>query len=191
MPTAGKKTFQVNRMGVARTFQNIRLFKDLTVIDNVKVGLHQSMNYRLPEALLRLPSYWKQEKKTTDEAIELLNIFHMSDLAGKQAGSLPYGAQRRLEIIRALATRPKLLLLDEPAAGMNPSETAELMEVIRRIRDEFDIAILLIEHDMNLVMGICEGIAVLNFGRVIAKGTPDEIRSNPQVIEAYLGKKEG
>ena len=191
VPTAGKKTFQVNRMGVARTFQNIRLFKDLTVIDNVKVGLHQSMNYRLPEALLRLPSYWKQEKKTTDEAIELLNIFHMSDLAGKQAGSLPYGAQRRLEIIRALATRPKLLLLDEPAAGMNPSETAELMEVIRRIRDEFDIAILLIEHDMNLVMGICEGIAVLNFGRVIAKGTPDEIRSNPQVIEAYLGKKEG
>ena len=191
VPTAGKKTFQVNRMGVARTFQNIRLFKDLTVIDNVKVGLHQSMNYHLPEALLRLPSYWKQEKKTTDEAIELLNIFHMSDLAGKQAGSLPYGAQRRLEIIRALATRPKLLLLDEPAAGMNPSETAELMEVIRRIRDEFDIAILLIEHDMNLVMGICEGIAVLNFGRVIAKGTPDEIRNNPQVIEAYLGKKEG
>ena len=191
VPTAGKKTFQVNRMGVARTFQNIRLFKDLTVIDNVKVGLHQSMNYRLHEALLRLPSYWKQERKTTDEAIGLLNIFHMSDLAGKQAGSLPYGAQRRLEIIRALATRPKLLLLDEPAAGMNPSETAELMEVIRRIRDEFDIAILLIEHDMNLVMGICEGIAVLNFGRVIAKGTPDEIRSNPQVIEAYLGKKEG
>ena len=191
VPTAGKKTYQVNRMGVARTFQNIRLFKDLTVIDNVKVGLHQSMNYHLPEALLRLPSYWKQEKKTTDEAIELLNIFHMSDLAGKQAGSLPYGAQRRLETIRALATRPKLLLLDEPAAGMNPSETAELMEVIRRIRDEFDIAILLIEHDMNLVMGICEGIAVLNFGRVIAKGTPDEIRNNPQVIEAYLGKKEG
>ena len=191
VPTAGKKTYQVNRMGVARTFQNIRLFKDLSVIDNVKVGLHQSMNYHLPEALLRLPSYWKQEQKTTDEAIELLNIFHMSDLAGKQAGSLPYGAQRRLEIIRALATRPKLLLLDEPAAGMNPSETAELMEVIRRIRDEFDIAILLIEHDMNLVMGICEGIAVLNFGRVIAKGTPDEIRSNPQVIEAYLGKKEG
>ena len=191
VPTAGTKTYQVNRMGVARTFQNIRLFKDLTVIDNVKVGLHQSMRYSLPEALLRLPSYWMQEKKTTDAAIELLNIFRMSDLAGKQAGSLPYGAQRRLEIIRALATHPKLLLLDEPAAGMNPSETAELMEVIRRIRDEFDIAVLLIEHDMNLVMGICEGIAVLNFGRVIAKGTPDEIRANPQVIEAYLGKKEG
>ena len=189
VPTAGKKTYQVNRMGVARTFQNIRLFKDLTVIDNVKVGLHQSMNYHLPEALLRLPSYWKQEKKTTDEAIELLNIFHMSDLAGKQAGSLPYGAQRRLEIIRALATRPKLLLLDEPAAGMNPSETAELMEVIRRIRDEFDIAILLIEHDMNLVMGICEGICVLNYGRVIAKGTAEEIQKNPTVIEAYLGRR--
>ncbi len=191
VPTAGKKTYQVNRMGVARTFQNIRLFKDLSVIDNVKVGLHESMNYRLAEALLRLPSYWKQEKATTEQAYELLDIFHMADLAGVQAGGLPYGAQRRLEIIRALATRPKLLLLDEPAAGMNPSETAELTEVIGRIREEFDIAILLIEHDMNLVMGICEGIAVLNFGRVIAKGTPDEIRSNPQVIEAYLGKKEG
>ena len=187
VPTAGKKTYQVNRMGVARTFQNIRLFKDLTVIDNVKVGLHQSMRYRLPEALLRLPTYWKQEKKTTDEAIELLNIFHMSDLAGKQAGSLPYGAQRRLEIIRALATRPKLLLLDEPAAGMNPSETAELMEVIRRIRDEFDIAILLIEHDMNLVMRVCEKIVVLENGALIAEGTSAEIKRNPRVIEAYLG----
>ena len=184
MPTAGKKTYQVNRMGVARTFQNIRLFKELSVIDNIKVGLHESMKYNLASSLIRLPNYWKEEKK-------LLDIFHMADLANAQAGSLPYGAQRRLEIMRALATSPKLLLLDEPAAGMNPSETAELTETIRRIRDEFNIAVLLIEHDMSLVMGICEGIAVLNFGRIIAKGTPDEIRNNPQVIEAYLGKKEG
>ena len=191
VPTAGKKAYQVNRMGVARTFQNIRLFRDLSVIDNVRVGLHESMNYNLASAVFRMPSFWKQEKRTTEEALELLDLFHMADLAETTAGSLPYGAQRRLEILRALATRPKLLLLDEPAAGMNPSETAELMETIRRIREEFDLAILLIEHDMNLVMGICEGIAVLNFGRVIAKGTPDEIRNNPQVIEAYLGKKEG
>ena len=190
MPTAGKKTYQVNRMGVARTFQNIRLFKELSVIDNIKVGLHESMKYNLPSALIRLPNYWKEEKKCTERAFELLDIFHMADLADVPAGSLPYGAQRRLEIMRALATSPKLLL-DEPAAGMNPSETAELTETIRRIRDEFNIAVLLIEHDMSLVMGICEGIAVLNFGRIIAKGTPDEIRNNPQVIEAYLGKKEG
>ena len=191
MPTAGKKTYQVNRMGVARTFQNIRLFKELSVIDNIKVGLHESMKYNLASSLLRMPNYWKEEKQCTERALELLDIFHMADLANAQAGSLPYGAQRRLEIMRALATGPKLLLLDEPAAGMNPSETAELTETIRRIRDEFDIAVLLIEHDMSLVMGICEGIAVLNFGRIIAKGTPDEIRDNPQVIEAYLGKKEG
>ena len=191
MPTAGKKTYQVNRMGVARTFQNIRLFKELSVIDNIKVGLHESMKYNLASSLIRLPNYWKEEKRCTERAFELLDIFHMADLADAQAGSLPYGAQRRLEIMRALATSPKLLLLDEPAAGMNPSETAELTETIRRIRDEFNIAVLLIEHDMSLVMGICEGIAVLNFGRIIAKGTPDEIRNNPQVIEAYLGKKEG
>ena len=191
MPTAGKKTYQVNRMGVARTFQNIRLFKELSVIDNIKVGLHESMKYNLASSLICLPNYWKEEKKCTERALELLDIFHMADLANVQAGSLPYGAQRRLEIMRALATSPKLLLLDEPAAGMNPSETAELTETIRRIRDEFNIAVLLIEHDMSLVMGICEGIAVLNFGRIIAKGTPDEIRNNPQVIEAYLGKKEG
>ena len=177
MPTAGKKTYQVNRMGVARTFQNIRLFKELSVIDNIKVGLHESMKYNLPSALIRLPNYWKEEKKCTERAFELLDIFHMADLANVPAGSLPYGAQRRLEIMRALATSPKLLLLDEPAAGMNPSETAELTETIRRIRDEFNIAVLLIEHDMSLVMGICEGIAVLNFGRIIAKGTPDEIRN--------------
>ena len=191
MPTAGKKTYQVNRMGVARTFQNIRLFKEMSVIDNIKVGLHESMKYDLASSLIRLPNYWKEEKHCTERAFELLDIFHMADMAYTQAGSLPYGAQRRLEIMRALATSPKLLLLDEPAAGMNPSETAELTETIRRIRDEFDIAVLLIEHDMSLVMGICEGIAVLNFGRIIAKGTPDEIRNNPQVIEAYLGKKEG
>ena len=191
MPTAGKKTYQVNRMGVARTFQNIRLFKDLSVIDNVKVGLHESMKYNLAASVFRLPNYWKEEKQTTERAMELLDLFHMTSLANTTAGSLPYGAQRRLEIIRALATNPKLLLLDEPAAGMNPSETAELTDTIRRIRDEFNIAVLLIEHDMSLVMGICEGIAVLNFGRIIAKGTPEEIRNNPQVIEAYLGKKEG
>lgn len=183
--------YKITRLGMGRTFQNIRLFKDLSVIDNIKVGLHESMKYNLGSALIRLPNYWKEEKRCTERAFELLDIFHMADLADAQAGSLPYGAQRRLEIMRALATSPKLLLLDEPAAGMNPSETAELTETIRRIRDEFNIAVLLIEHDMSLVMGICEGIAVLNFGRIIAKGTPDEIRNNPQVIEAYLGKKEG
>ena len=186
----GKSTIEINQAGIARTFQNIRLFKEMSVIDNIKVGLHESMKYDLASSLIRLPNYWKEEKHCTERAFELLDIFHMADMAYTQAGSLPYGAQRRLEIMRALATSPKLLLLDEPAAGMNPSETAELTETIRRIRDEFNIAVLLIEHDMSLAMGICEGIAVLNFGRIIAKGTPDEIRNNPQVIEAYLGKKE-
>lgn len=188
--TKGKRTYQISQMGVARTFQNIRLFGKLTVEENVLIGLHNQMRYPLPSALLRLPDYWKQEKKAHERALELLSIFDMQDLAQHQAGSLPYGAQRRLEIVRALATNPKLLLLDEPAAGMNPAETAELMGNIRKIRDTFQIAIMLIEHDMSLVMGICEGIAVLNYGKIIAKGSPEEIKNNPVVIEAYLGKKE-
>lgn len=187
--THNMNTVQVNDAGIARTFQNIRLFDNLSVEDNVKLGLHSQIKYGMFQGVLRLPGYWKGERIAHERALELLSIFDMEGMADARAGSLPYGAQRRLEIVRALATNPSLLLLDEPAAGMNPSETAELMENIVKIRDTFKIAILLIEHDMNLVMGICEGIAVLNFGRVIAKGTPDEIKHNPAVIEAYLGKK--
>ncbi len=182
-----KTTVQVSKLGVARTFQNIRLFSDLSVEDNVRVGLHNRVKYTTLDGVLRLPAFWKKEKEYHERAMDLLSIFDMQDMAATKAGSLPYGAQRRLEIVRALATDPRLLLLDEPAAGMNPNETAELMENIVKIRDTFQIAVLLIEHDMKLVMGICEGICVLNFGRIIAKGTAEEIQSNPEVIKAYLG----
>ena len=190
--TNGMSTTQVNRIGVARTFQNIRLFNSQTVEENVMIGLHNQLKGGLFSDILRLPVHFKSEKKAHERALELLDFFDMADMANYKAGSLPYGAQRRLEIVRALATDPCILLLDEPAAGMNPSETEDLMNNIIKIRDEFKIAVMLIEHDMKLVMGICEGICVMNYGRVIAKGTPEEIQSNPDVIEAYLGsQKEG
>ena len=189
--TAGLSTAQVNRLGVARTFQNIRLFSHMSVLDNVKVGLHNTIHENLLEAFTHLFGYGKQERLADTRALQLLDFFHMADFASAQAGSLPYGAQRRLEIVRALATNPKILLLDEPAAGMNPSETAELMTNIRRIRDTFQIAVMLIEHDMKLVMSICEGICVLDHGKIIAKGSPEQIQTNPAVIKAYLGQQKG
>ena len=186
--TKGMDTAKVNKLGVARTFQNIRLFNDMTALDNVKVGMHNEIKCSFLSSLLHLPSYYKSEKKADAKAMEILEFMGLADIAHHKAGSLAYGVQRRLEIARALASNPAIILLDEPAAGMNPSETAELMHQIRRIRDHFQIAIFLIEHDMSLVMNVCEGIVVVNYGKIIAKGTPEEIKNNPAVIEAYLGR---
>ena len=187
--TKGMTAAKVSRMGIARTFQNIRLFSDMTALDNVKVGMHKDIHCPFICSLLHLPPYQKSEKQANEKAMEILKFMGLADVAFTKAGSLPYGVQRRLEIARALATDPAILLLDEPAAGMNPSETAELTEQIRKIRDTYQIAIFLIEHDMNLVMNVCEAIAVVNYGRIIAKGTPDQIKNDPAVIEAYLGRK--
>mgnify|MGYP000145069812 CR=1 FL=1 len=188
--THNMNTVQVNKAGIARTFQNIRLFDNLTVEDNVKLGLHNHINYGMWSGIFRLPNYWKEEKVAHERAMELLSIFDMGYLAKYKAGSLPYGAQRRLEIVRALATNPSLLLLDEPAAGMNPQETLELAEFIREIREKFHKTVLLIEHHMDLVMDIADRIYVLDFGELIAQGTPAEIQNNERVIDAYLGVAE-
>ncbi len=185
---AGRKTIDINKEGIARTFQNIRLFKNLSVLDNVKVGLHNRYSYSTIAGILRLPSYKKVEKQMNEEAMELLKVFDLDSEAETMAANLPYGKQRKLEIARALATKPKLLLLDEPAAGMNPNETGELMETIRFVRDHFDMTILLIEHDMKLVSGICEELTVLNFGRVLCQGKTADVLNNPEVIKAYLGE---
>ena len=182
------KTIEINQEGIARTFQNIRLFKELTVLDNVKVGLHNRYPYSTVEGLLRLPRYFKMESQMNERAMELLKVFDLHEQAGVLASNLPYGKQRKLEIARALATDPKLLLLDEPAAGMNPNETKELMETIRFVRDHFDMTILLIEHDMKLVSGICEELTVLNFGRILTQGKTSDVLNNPEVITAYLGE---
>lgn len=184
----GKKTIDINKAGIARTFQNIRLFKDLTVLDNVKAGLHNHHPYSTLEGILRLPRYYKVEKEMDEKAMELLKVFDLDQESRTLASNLPYGKQRKLEITRALATEPKLLFLDEPAAGMNPNETKELMETIRFVRDTFDMTVLLIEHDMKLVSGICEELTVLNFGQVLAEGKTSDVLNNPEVIKAYLGE---
>lgn len=184
----GKNPIQINKKGIARTFQNIRLFNDLTVIDNVKVGLHNTMKASVIESVLRLPRYFSDERKMNERAMELLKVFDLDSERDTPACNLPYGKQRKLEIARALATSPKLLLLDEPAAGMNPNETAELMQTIRFVREKFDMTILLIEHDMKLVSGICERLSVLNFGTLLCEGETSKVLSDPQVIKAYLGE---
>lgn len=184
----GKSQIEINKMGIARTFQNIRLFKQMSVIDNVKVGLHNQIRYGTMAAVLKLPTYFKKEKEMNEKAMELLSVFDLQDEADYLASNLPYGKQRKLEIARALATNPKLILLDEPAAGMNPNETAELMETIKFVRDKFDMTILLIEHDMRLVSGICEELTVLNFGKVLCQGKTSEVLNNPEVITAYIGE---
>ena len=185
--TAKKKTYQLNRMGIARTFQNIRLFKDMSVMDNVKVAFSNETKYSAISGIMRLPSFWKEEKRIEEKAMELLSMFDLQRLVDVKARHLAYGKQRKLEIVRALASNPKVLLLDEPAAGMNPTETAELADAINLIREKFEIAILLIEHDMSFVMGICDRLVVLDYGKEIARGLPDEVRKNPDVIAAYLG----
>lgn len=184
----GMNTMEINRAGIARTFQNIRLFKDLSVIDNIKAGLHNHLKYNTLAGILRLPVYYKVEKQMREEAMELLKVFELDAEAQTKAANLPYGKQRKLEIARALATKPKLLLLDEPAAGMNPNETKELMDTIRFVQDNFDMTILLIEHDMKLVSGICQRLTVLNFGRVLCQGSTGDVLNNPEVIKAYLGE---
>lgn len=184
----GKKTIEINQDGIARTFQNIRLFKELTVLDNVKAGLHNHYKYSTIEGILRLPGYFRQEKAMNERAMGLLKVFDLDREAQYKASNLPYGKQRKLEIARALATEPKLLLLDEPAAGMNPNETAELMKTIRFVRDNFHMTILLIEHDMKLVSGICERLTVLNFGQVLTQGVTSEVLNDKRVITAYLGE---
>ena len=185
---SGKKPIQINRKGIARTFQNIRLFNNLTVIENVKIGLHNSMSASAAEAVFRLPRHFSDERKMDERAMELLSVFDLQNERDYLACNLPYGKQRKLEIARARATSPKLLLLDEPAAGMNPNETAALMETIRFVRDKFDMTILLIEHDMKLVSGICERLSVLNFGTLLCEGETSEVLADPQVITAYLGE---